>query len=416
MKNYLEAEITVIGSILIEPSLLKKAKSLIKPEMFSNDDLKTIFSIMLDMDKNKKPVDAGSVAINLDMLYREFIKKCIDATPSTVNFEYYMNELYEGWRERKIIEKLQELTISGMSADELTAEIIKVINEQHELIAKKHNSAEKNFMDAVADLWVRLFEEDTSLKTRWPEFNRILGGFQRGGVYVLAARPGDGKSDFAIMLAAHLSMNYAVDFLSLEMSVEQLTQRIISRACKINSSKLVEKKVDEEEQRSIGYVVDKMKNLRLVMDDTSPITVDDIEKRLSTRRPDMIVIDYLSLIKMDTSRGKQQWQAIGETTHALKALARKYNCVILLLAQLNRAVDKKNGISLSDLRGGTDIEADADGVFFLRPQKTEGFLSGDDFWEVDFIIAKNRHGCTGKVQYNWWPHYHDYKMVTNIYE
>ena len=107
------------------------------------------------------------------------------------------------------------------------------------------------------------------------------------------------------------------------------------------------------------------------------------------------------------------WQITGEITHSLKAMAQKHNVAIVALVQMGRAVDRQKEPTLSDLKGGSDIEADADGVIFMRPKKTEDFLSGDDAWEVDAIIAKNRHGGMGRMQFHWQPQYHNYIPVDN---
>lgn len=413
-----ETEKIVIGCIIIEPELFKKAIHIIKPKMFLDEKIQDVFSAMIELEKSGKPVDMVTLSSfpQLKADARETLNVCKAYCTSTKNFEEYCNVIFESWIQRRLNNRLQELTMGEESSQNIIDRLRKIVRRYDELSANKLDSEGKDIMDAVTDTWVNLFKSDTSIKTNWPYFDKVFGGFQRGGLYVLAARPGDGKSDFSLALSLQISKIYCVIFLSLEMSIEQLTQRILSRLCKINSSKFRDKTVSEEEQKYIVDVSNRIKGLKLRMYDNPSVTLEDIENKLSTLNPDMLVIDYLSLIKMDTGKNKPQWQAIGEITHTLKVLAKKYNCVIFLLAQLNRVVDKQKGNSLSDLRGSGDIEADADGVMFLCPQKTDTFLFGNDFWRVDLIVRKNRHGGMGKIEFNWWPQYHDYSIVTNIYD
>lgn len=130
-------------------------------------------------------------------------------------------------------------------------------------------------------------------------------------------------------------------------------------------------------------------------------------------KPDVMFIDYLGLMRGDAAGNKPLWQITGEITHALKESARRHGAAVVALVQLARAADRQKEPALSDLKGGSDIEADADGVIFMRPQKTGEFLSGDDAWPVEAVIAKNRHGGVGRLRFNWQPQYHNYVPTDN---
>lgn len=405
------AEQSVIGCLMMEPSLLEKARTLLSPKMFEAEPLARIYSCMLKLKKAGLPVDAVTVVSKLGDEYNRLICECAETAPSISAFETYCGLVLDAWRERELIVAMNELAISGHTADEITAELEKLVAKQKAIQQQVHSTSERTFLQAVGEAYKNLFKPDTSLKAGWDNFNRNFGGLQRGGLYIIAARPGDGKTDFSLQLAVQLAKKYRVDYRSLEMTKEQLVHRILSRVCTINSTRFRDHDIDEAAHQRIGYVVDRMGDLHFVMDDTPNISVEDVEAKLEAGKPDALFIDYLGLMKGDTSGKKPLWQITGEITHALKALAQKYNVVIVALVQLARAVDKQKEPTLSDLKGGSDIEADADGVMFIRPQKTEDFLSGDDSWPVDVIFAKNRHGGTGRLKFDWKPQYHNYVQV-----
>ena len=243
--------------------------------------------------------------------------------------------------------------------------------------------------------------------------NDVLGGLQRGCLYIIAARPGDGKTDFALHLAVQLAKRCRVDYRSLEMTKEQLVHRVLSRVCMIKSTRFRDHDLDENAQKRIGIAAARMGDLHLVMDDTPGVSAGDVEAKLASGKPDVMFIDYLGLMRGDAAGNKPLWQITGEITHALKESARRHGAAVVALVQLARAADRQKEPALSDLKGGSDIEADADGVIFMRPQKTGEFLSGDDAWPVEAVIAKNRHGGVGRLRFNWQPQYHNYVPTDN---
>ena len=406
-------EMSVIGSILIEPAFLRIARGMLSPRMFEDERLARVFSCALKLAKANLPVDAVTVTDKLGTEYGPLIVDCSQMVPtvSEGNFAVYAGAVLDAWREREIRAAALEIATGGQTADEMTARLSELLKRQYDITSKVRRGTERTFLEAVGETYKNLFAPDTSLKIERGAFGilcDVLGGLQRGGVYVIAARPGDGKTDVALQLAVTLAKDYRVDYRSLEMSTEQLTHRILSRACIINSTRFRDHQINENEQKSIGMVVDAMKGLHLVMDDTGSISAEDVESKLAASKPDVMFIDYLGLMKGDTSGKKPLWQVTGETMHALKASAKRHNVVIVALVQMNRAVDKQKEPTLSDLRGSGDIEANADAVLFMRPEKSEDFLSGDDYWPVQIILAKNRHGVLGRVEYHWQPQYHRY--------
>lgn len=406
-------EMSVIGSILMEPAFLGIARGMLSPRMFEDERLARVFSCALKLAKANLPIDTVTVTDKLGDEYGPLIVECAQMVPtvSEGNFAVYAGAVLDAWREREIRAAALEIATGGQTADEMTAKMAELLKRQYDITSKVRRTTERTFLEAVGEAYKSMFAPDTSLKIERGAFGMlcdVLGGLQRGGVYVIAARPGDGKTDIALQLAVTLAKDYRVDYRSLEMSTEQLTHRILSRACIINSTKFRDHRISENEQKRIGMVVDAMKGLHLVMDDTASISADDVEAKLAASKPDVMFIDYLGLMKGDTSGKKPLWQVTGETMHALKASAKRHNAVIVALVQMNRSVDKQKEPTLSDLRGSGDIEADADAVLFMRPEKGNDFLSGDDYWPVQMILAKSRHGGVGRVEYHWQPQYHRY--------
>lgn len=410
-------EMSVIGSILMEPAFLRIARGMLSPRMFEDERLARVFSCALKLAKASLPVDAVTVTDKLGAEYGPLIVECAQMVPtvSEGNFAVYAGAVLDAWREREIRAAALEVATGGQTADDMTDKLAELLKRQYDITSKVRRGTERTFLEAVGETYKNLFAPDTSLKIERGAFGilcDVLGGLQRGGVYVIAARPGDGKTDVALQLAVTLAKDYRVDYRSLEMSTEQLTHRILSRACIINSTKFRDHRINEHEQKRIGMVVDAMKGLHLVMDDTGSISAEDVEAKLAASKPDVMFIDYLGLMKGDASGKKPLWQVTGETMHALKASAKRHNVAIVVLVQLNRAVDKQKEPTLADLRGSGDIEADAEAVLFMWPKKEEGFLSGDDYWTVQMILAKNRHGVLGRVEYHWQPQYHRYLPLT----
>ncbi|MFQ7005000.1 MAG: replicative DNA helicase [Ruthenibacterium lactatiformans] len=297
------------------------------------------------------------------------IRECACIAPRIGTFPQYAAIVLDAWRERTLVTELQSLAISGRTADEMTAELERMAARQRSIMQKVHSASEQTFGEAVAQAYRDLLKPDTSLKTDWKHFNDVLGGLQRGCLYIIAARPGDGKTDFALHLAMQLAKRCRVDYRSLEMTKEQLVHRVLSRVCMINSTRFRDHDLDENAQKRIGIAAARMGDLHLVMDDTPGVSAGDVEAKLASGKPDVMFIDYLGLMRGDAAGNKPLWQITGEITHALKESARRHGAAVVALVQLARAADRQKEPALSDLKGGSDIEADADGVIFMRPQK-----------------------------------------------
>ena len=326
-----QAEQSVIGCLMMAPELLDRARAVLSPAMFEAQPLARIFSCMLELKKAGTPVDAVTVVSRLGDGYAAMIRECACIAPRIGTFPQYAAIVLDAWRERTLVTELQSLAISGRTADEMTAELERMAARQRSIMQKVHSASEQTFGEAVAQAYRDLLKPDTSLKTDWKHFNDVLGGLQRGCLYIIAARPGDGKTDFALHLAVQLAKRCRVDYRSLEMTKEQLVHRVLSRVCMINSTRFRDHDLDENAQKRIGIAAARMGDLHLVMDDTPGVSAGDVEAKLASGKPDVMFIDYLGLMRGDAAGNKPLWQITGEITHALKESARRHGAAVVAL-------------------------------------------------------------------------------------
>lgn len=407
-----DAEKSVIGCILMDKNLIEKARLRLSGKMFSSETLGLVFSGMLKLHKRGTPVDIVTVLSVLGDSYKTLLTECAETVPSISAFESYVDCVLDAWRVRTMQCTAMQMLNDGMTADEMTVAMAETVKKQVEIIKAVQEGTEKNFQKALLSTYEQIMKKDTSTKTGFAEFDSMTGGLMNGCVYMVAARPGAGKTDFVLQLAVSMAKCKSVYYQSLEMTTEQLMQRVLSRVLRINSSIFRDKSLTTNQFAQIDLVYNRMASLHIVFDDEGGITLEDIAERVERCKPDVMIIDYLGLVRGNTK--KAEWERTSELTGSLKALAKAQNMAIVCLVQLNREVDKSGKKpTLSDLRGGGSVEADADAVFFVWPEPMEQgtVLSGDEYRNVNLICAKNRHGPQGELLFRWQPQYHDYTAV-----
>lgn len=406
------SEVSVIGCLAEEPPLIEKARLKLTPEMFEEDQLADIYRFMLEGD-----FDLVSLIKHFGDDSKAYFYKLTQTGALPQHIDNYIDMVFEDWRVREIKGYIAPIMLNGERADEMVTSLAEIVEKQRQLVSSVQDATEKKFIEAALEAYENMFKPDTSLKTDWSYFNRVIGGLQRGGLYIIAARPGAGKSDFSIQMATQLAKRYHVRYQTMEMSEDQVLQRILSRACRINSIRIRDKQLNDGEASQMATVISRMEDIHLIIDEQGALTFEKISAATAQSRPDALFIDYLGL--MDGGRkDKKEWELTSVLTRQLKELARKYNMAVVVLVQLNRQTDRsKSKPTLADLRGGGSVEADADCVMFVRPEDVgDRIISGSDFLAVDIQIAKNRHGSMGTLRYNWQPQYHTYNAVDTRYE
>ena len=409
------AEKAVIGCILIAPDESELVYRRLSPKMFSEEPFQIIFNCCMKLHKRGESTDVVTVEGKLGTEYRRLLLECAETVPSISRISDYVALVIDRWREREMISEAMEITTCGESAAELARRFRSVADRQDKISGVLEDDGVKDFVAAAADFLTALEQPDTSIKTGWSDFDRIVGGLRRKSVVVIAARPGKGKTDFALQLAAQAARSCQVSYNSMEMPVEQLLERVASRGAKINSIKIRDRLLSDAEKSEIARVLDlQSRYLRINFDETPQITADVVVGKIAKYHPDVLFIDHLGLMGSGSQK-KNQWEQVAQTTHKLKAIALEHNLCIVELVQLNRETDDRKA-RMGDLYGGAAVEQDADVLIALEVEHMDGFLDGDQYADVTANVLKNRHGGTGGLKFSWQPQYHSYRQVESRYE
>lgn len=302
------------------------------------------------------------------------------------------------------------LQIAGLSPDMAAGDLVdraQAIVSELSAATVKHDF--KFVGELLDDVLVQVAEQESFHKTPWSGLDRIIGGFRPGAVYVVAARPGVGKSVVAAQIATALADSGAVAFSSLEMSAYELVQRFISERAQVNVGRLKNNRLDDHDFKLINSRREALQKLNIAIDDRTSISPSDVRafaRGLSRVKPlSGVVVDYLQL--MSSSGKSERYAQVTEFSRQMKVLAKDFQVPVIVLSQLNRAVDSRtDGVPrLSDLRESGAIEQDADVVMLLRREESSGTtptgrpsMTGES---LIIDVAKNRHGQVFEVELDW---------------
>jgi replicative DNA helicase len=401
-----EAEQAVIGCMLMAPDTTSFVFSRIDQRMFEEPALATIYHCCYKLHKAGIPYDAVTVLGKLGDEYKILIAECAQTAPSISRLEHYAAAVMEDWRKRTLANQLAEIQLGDLDSDEALRRLHDITAEQSRIQAYIGDTYTKDFARSAAEFCAELATPDTSIKTGWEGFDRVVGGLQRKSVYVVAARPGKGKTDWALQMACSVAQKASVLYCTMEMPATQLMQRIVSRCTKINSIRLRDKMLTEEELGTVGSIINELSRLtRLSFDEEPALTTASLEEKIQRYSPDVVIIDHIGL--MDKGSNRNPWDAVAENCHRLKSLALAKDIAVVELVQLNRRTDKEKATQ-GDMYGGSAVEQDADAVFALAVEAIEKVLDGVDSVGVTVSVLKNRHGGTGDLRFRWMPQYHLY--------
>lgn len=416
----LEAERAVIGSCLIDPDALAKVATFLRAQDFFRERHGWIFDAMLRLNAKREPIDFVTLADELETMGRyadigpAFITDILAAVPTALYVEYYGHIVEETSIRRQMI------AASGKAAElayDETVPLKDAINQAEQTmfgisagrIGKDMSPINAIMRDVVEriDFLSRNPQALGGVPTGFTVLDRLLGGLQKSDLIILAARPGMGKTAFALSVANHAAKTHAsrVAFFSLEMSKDQLVQRLLSMESGIDSHRLRMGNIHPDEWPIMLEAANLLANTNVMIDDTPAASINEI--RTKARRLaadgglDLIVIDYMQLMSGQSSNGRGQenrQQEISYISRSLKNLARELNVPIVALSQLSRAVEQRadKRPMLSDLRESGSIEADADVVLFVY--REDYYVEDTDRQNIaDILVAKHRHGATGTV-------------------
>ncbi len=440
----LDAEQSVLGSILIEPDCMELIIDKIKAEYFYLPQNQKIFSSMVTMYAGSKAkIDPDVIADMLvkEGLYddaggREYLLTLRDSVPSTANIEAYAKIVEEQYYLRTLITVSNKIISDAQSGETDVNDLLASAEQQiYDISRGKEISGPKKISDVIInDVYDNLYKitgEDKDqykgVSTGFSTLDKYITGLNKSDFILIGARPAMGKTSFALNLAQNVTM-YAKKkciFFSLEMSKKQLADRLLASFAGIPSQKLLTGELDKDEWARLGNAAGAFNDVELYLDDTASITVPEIKSRvMRLKNVDIIIIDYLSLIQAATKRDNRA-QEVSEITRHLKMLAKDLMIPVVCCAQLNRGTEgrgKSHKPQLSDLRESGSIEQDADIVMFLyREEYYKGELDEEkqedvDISKTELIVAKNRHGPTGSIEMTFDKEFTRFRTIDKQYE
>lgn len=423
-----EAEQAVLGAMILDSNVFDRVVDHIKSADYFYVALhKIIFATMQEMINFGAAIDFVTLLEKLkqnkafdEATGKTYLMDLVNNCPSISNAEEYAKVIADKYNIRRLITAAREI-IDDASAGEEEPSVL--IDSAEQKIFEIRRGNEKSGLENIKSVVLQTFdrldslnkETDDSMKpipSGIGDLDRVITGLNRSDLILLAARPGMGKTSFALNIAryAACTAKKTVAFFSLEMSKEQLASRLLSTEALISGTKLRTGKLSEEEWSRLIPASDVLSNSELYLDDTPGITITEMKSRLRRlHNLDLVVIDYLQLMASG-KRIDNRVQEISEITRNLKILAKEMNVPVITLSQLSRASEKRDDHrpQLSDLRDSGSIEQDADIVLFLYREGYYADKNADnaaaqtsDMNSGECIVAKNRHGEARSVKLHW---------------
>lgn len=426
-----EAEQAVLAAILIDDQALDKVIDKIKPEDFYMPGHQYLYSRILSLQEAGKPVDVVTLLGSLtdEELSKaggvDYISSLVDILPSSANVGYYAETVRDKSVLRQLIGMASEIAETCYEADGAVEDVVESAEKRiFSLAEKKLNSNARSLGSLVPqtiealDKLYNSKEVLSGVTTGFKDFNDITSGFQPSDLIIIAGRPGMGKTAFSLNVAlnaAYSDDRKSVAFFTLEMSSQQLVQRLLASTAQIESAKIRSGHFTMADWQKLVSVGGELSNIKFFLDDTPAI--NPLELRAKCRRIkrehglDMVFVDYLQL--MSSSKGDNREQQISDISRSLKALAKELNIPVVALSQLNRGVEQRQDKRplISDLRESGAIEQDADLIIFLYRDEV---YSKDKCLRpgvAEVILAKHRHGATGDVELAFIKEYMQFRDI-----
>ncbi len=419
----LEAEQSVLGSAFLSKGALQKICDELTTEDFYLESHQKIFDVLKDLNSEGIPVDITILTDRLESAKElssvgnlEYLVEIANFVPSASNVDYYIKIVHDKSVLRKLIEASNEISNASYTSDGPVNEILdeaesKIFN----VVQKRKTSEFRNIQDVVfkaqSDL-EKLSENKndiTGLSTGFYEFDRLTSGLHEHELIILAARPGMGKTAFALNIATNVARGTKknVAIFNFEMSAEQLVNRMFSSIGQINFGKFRNGNFDNEDWKRLSESVSILADTNIKIDDTPGSTISDIRSKCrrlasSSEGLALVVIDYLQLITGSAKNANNRQQEVAEISRGLKMMAMELHVPVIALAQLSRSVEGRPDKRplMSDLRESGSIEQDADMVGFLyRDDYYNKEAMNNDVSISEFIIGKNRNGPTKTIEF-----------------
>jgi replicative DNA helicase len=424
-----EAEEAVLGSLLVDPDSITETAIFLKPEAFYREKNLWVYEACLALYDRTEAINQITVAQELANQGRleavggtGFLSLLVERLPTSLHIEHYARIVHRLSVMRRLISAAGQIAAIGYEAE---ADLDSAMNKAEDALFRVRRGENPRDFVPIRRLLEQYWEERElggagleeagaiqHVDTGFPALDELLGGMQRSDMIILAARPSLGKSSLALGIArnAALEQGAQVAIFSLEMSKEQLVQRLLSMEAEVDSKRVRLKEYTHLQEKRVMDATGKLSGLHIYIDDSPASRV--VEMRSKARRLqqdrgiDLIIVDYLQLIRGD-GRSENKVQEISDISRSLKALAREMNCPVLAVSQLSRAVEQRPSHvpMLSDLRESGSIEQDADVVMFIY--RDDVYIKKEDWDRINperpypegianIIVAKHRNGPQGQ--------------------
>ena len=407
---------SVAGSILCDAACLPAVRPLVSRDDFTLAAERAIFEAACRLEDEEKPADVVTILENARKhgadISDKYAAELLQVTPTAAHAAEYARQVHEEAVRRRLAAVGETLLEDAQDQQKPTAGVIAATLEALEAADTAPQMAMLSASDTLTsflDYRARLEAgQAVTVSTGYPGLDKLLGGgMLNQGLYILAARPGCGKTTLGLKLAERASKSGACLFFSLEMSTEQITARRIAAESGLSIGQLmIGQNLSNEEQAKLANAASVLSTHDFRLNRAPGASVADIAQAAHlTKNLRLVVVDYLGLVRSD-ERNLPIYERTTRNSNALKALARSLNVPVLCLCQLNRAAEQRTDKtpSMADLRDSGAIEQDADAIILLhRPAMYEpGEVRSWEAQTLTAIVAKNRHGSTGKLDFDFW--------------
>ncbi|NOY35585.1 MAG: replicative DNA helicase [bacterium] len=415
----LEAEKSVLGSLMLDTAAIDVVIDILTPDDFYSQKHSIIYGVMLELHEKKDPIDVLSVSSRLKEKKQlekagdsSYLADLVNGVPTASNVKHYSEIVHKKRILRDLIESSTQISRLGYDEENDVDDLLD--EAEKKIFAIARNSLKQKFQSvktALEEAWERIDrlhkskEEMRGVSTGFKDLDNMLAGFQKSDLIILAARPSMGKTAFALDIARNIAIkqNIPVGIFSLEMSAQQLVDRLLAAEAHVDSWKLRTGRLSSDDEfRRISDAMGKISQAPLFIDDESSNNI--MQMRAMARRLQaehglgLLIVDYLQLM-VPRTRTDNLVQQMTEISRSLKGLARELDVPVLALSQLNRSVESRHPPipKLHDLRDSGSIEQDADVVAFIY---REGRYKEDTDREniAEILIEKHRNGPTGKIE------------------
>ena len=435
--NDTEAEQAVIGSMLTDKDAVASAIEVLQENDFYREDNKIIYTAILNLYNRSEPIDIITLKSELSSMGKldavgglEYIAELPDKVPTTSNVEQYIKIVEEKSILRNLIKTANDIITLGYDPTQEVEDIIDNSEKKiFEVMQKKNQKGYSSIKDVLVDTFTELEQlynrkqHITGVPTGFADLDYKTAGLHNSDLILVAARPAMGKSAFVINIASNAAIRAKVPVVifNLEMSKEQVANRILCSEAMVDSNKIRTGKIEEEDWTKLAGALGPISDAPIYIDDTPGISIMEIRAKCRKMKLEknigLVVIDYLQLVQGSGKRGSSREQEIAEISRSLKILAKEIEVPVIALSQLSRAPEQRpdHRPMLSDLRESGSIEQDADIVMFLYR---------DDYYNEDsekkniaeVILAKHRAGSTGTVELLWLGNYTKFANVDKFRE